>query len=331
LGRNREVIRMKAGWRPAWLVAAMVSVVGYGDVVFDMVTIGHPGNPYDEPFWDNIRYGKVDYVYRISRYEVTVAQYCEFLNQKAKSDPYGLWDPAMADPAYGPGFIFRSGEEGSYSYTVAEGKGDQPVRWVSFFDAVRFVNWLENGQGDGDTEEGSYSLSNGYWLVRNEGAHWVLPSGDEWHKAAYYDGEAGVYHEYPNGKDEVPEEPTDGTTPREMNFGDVPYWEAGPYFTSVGETTGKSAYGVYDMGGNVAEWCDSFLDITQGAWRLVRGGSFLQGEEHLRAAWRDSGHPLSEGDSKGFRVVCLIPEPGVPGLVLLGGGILLGCLRRRRG
>jgi hypothetical protein len=58
---------------------------------------------------------------------------------------------------------------------------------ASFFDALRFANWLNNGQGNGDTETGAYTLlggtpvpSNGATLARNAGATIFVTSEDEW-------------------------------------------------------------------------------------------------------------------------------------------------------
>ena len=56
------------------------------DVIIQMTTIGNPGNTAD---WTGM--GSVDYTYYIGTYEVTVAQYTEFLNAVASSDPYGLY------------------------------------------------------------------------------------------------------------------------------------------------------------------------------------------------------------------------------------------------
>lgn len=64
---------------------------------------------------------------------------------------------------------------------------------MSYFDALRFVNWLHNGQGDGDTETGAYTLLGGTptpsneLVGRNPGAQIFLPTDAEWYKAAFYD------------------------------------------------------------------------------------------------------------------------------------------------
>ena len=36
-----------------------------------------------------------------------------------------------------------------------------PVNYVDFYDALRFANWMNNGQGNGDTETGAYTLLGG--------------------------------------------------------------------------------------------------------------------------------------------------------------------------
>ncbi len=61
------------------------------------------------------------------------------------------------------------------------------MNYVSFFDAMRFTNWLHNGQGSGDTESGAYTIGSGTDEVRSANAKYWIPSEDEWYKAAYYD------------------------------------------------------------------------------------------------------------------------------------------------
>lgn len=156
------------------LVLLLASAGAYApaEVVFQMTTIGNPGNEPDAPWPDpEVKVGAVSYVYQISTYEVTVAQYTEFLNAVAASDPYGLYHLEMSDPLmFGGAIINRSGESSSYTYTTVAGKENQPVRDVDFYDGLRLCNWLSNGQGSGDTETGSYTLSLGKWLTREPGA-----------------------------------------------------------------------------------------------------------------------------------------------------------------
>jgi hypothetical protein len=160
-------------------------------VTIDWVPVGNPNNTADTltNCW-GANCGSVDHAYYISKYEVTNAQYTEFLNAKAASDPLGLYLVFMgSDPTFGG--ITRSGVSGSYTYTAKPGFENKPVVYVSCYDALRFSNWLNNGQGIGDTETGAYTLlgatavpSNGLTVTRNGSANIFLPSENEWYKAA---------------------------------------------------------------------------------------------------------------------------------------------------
>jgi len=199
------------------------------------------------------------------------------------------------------------------------------------FNPGTFCNWLHNGQGDGDTEFGSYDLSLGLFADRQEGATWVIPSEDEWYKAAYYDPVNDCYYDYPNGTDDIPAEPTDGTSTRVFNFGDDPYWAPdGPwdYFTNIGETTGHSPYGAYDMGGNVEEWTDT-MDVPYYQYRVTRGGHFTASEQQLRSSDYSPYGPDMDGARFGFRIAYIIPEPASCLLMLLGGLLFRKCRGRK--
>jgi len=130
-------------------------------VTIDWVTVGDPGNAADTPSTNcySANCGAVGYEYSISKYEVTNAQYAEFLNLKAASDPLGLYNLFMSSNAQGG--ITRSGSSGSYTYAVKSGFADKPVNYVSFYDSLRFTNWLNNGQGGADTESGRTRFSAG--------------------------------------------------------------------------------------------------------------------------------------------------------------------------
>lgn len=309
-----------------WTLVYTGVLFSRADIIFDTKYIGNAGNSPDS---NGI--GSVNYDYLIGTYEVTVAQYAEFLNAKASTDYYGLYSDSMETCPLGASII-RSGESGSYTYTTVAGKENEPVRWVSLYDCMRFCNWLYNGQGNGDTEYGSYDLTDGYDASRLSDATWVIPTEDEWYKAAYYDPVNGCYYDYPNSSDEVPEEPTDGTTPREMNFGDYPYWAPDGtwiYFTSTGETTGYSPYGVYDMGGNVEEWTETMCPKPYDYYRVTRGGDIMSLEDQLRSSDSSIYEPDMEGAGFGFRVACLIPEPA--SAVMLAIGLFMLRLFHRKG
>ena len=89
---------------------------------------------------------------------------------------------------------------------------------VTFWDSVRFTNWLHNGQptgaqGPSTTEDGAYTLTPAgiaaNTIPRNPEATIFLPNEDEWYKAAYFDGTS--YFDYPAGTDA--DEPTACASP----------------------------------------------------------------------------------------------------------------------
>jgi formylglycine-generating enzyme required for sulfatase activity len=169
-------------------------------VTIPTVPVGNPGNAIDPADADQStpgiqNFGSVDHAYRIGTTEVTNTQYAEFLNLKAKSDPLGLYNVYMDSPQGG---ILRSGSSPNFVYNLIPGRENMPATFVGWYDAIRFVNWLDNGQENGDTETGAYTLlhdgspsptpvpSNALNIARNPGATWFLPSEDEWYKAAYH-------------------------------------------------------------------------------------------------------------------------------------------------
>src|SRR5262245_53107553 len=188
------------------LLLSLLIASSSSGVTMDWTPIGNPGNAADRT-----GFGSVGYAYNIGTYEVTNAQYVEFLNAKAKSDPLELFNPSMESNLGGIG---RSGSDGSYTYTAFLARRNNPVNFVSFYDALRFANWMNNGQGNGDTETGAYTLlggtatpSNGGTVTRNAGAAIGLTSEDEWYKAAYYDASTASYFRYPFNFDATPDCP----------------------------------------------------------------------------------------------------------------------------
>jgi formylglycine-generating enzyme required for sulfatase activity len=243
-------------------------------ITIPTVPVGNPGNAPDS----NGR-GAVAYNYRIGTYEVTNTEYVAFLNAKAASDPLGLYNTNMGIKGFGG--ITRSGVSGSYTYAVRVDMGNKPVNLFGWYDAARFINWLNNGQGSGDTETGAYTLlhdgspnptpipSNGTTVTRNVGATWFLPTNDEWHKAAYYQpaaegGPPGDYWIYPTKTNFVVYEaevsnsplPSHGDIsnpgPNVANYRSNVAWSGGTV-TTVGSAgpLSQSFYGTSDQAGNV--------------------------------------------------------------------------------
>ena len=317
------------------------------------VPVGNPGNPAD-----NTGFGSVGYNYRIGKYEVTNVQYVEFLNSV---DPTGantlaLYSSSMSSDARG-GINFNSGAGNGSKYSVKAGRDDNPVVFVSWYDSIRFANWMHNGMDGGDTENGAYTLlggtpipSNGNSITRNPGAKWWLPSEDEWYKAAYHknDGATGNYWDFPTSTDAFPysDQPPGSDAPDPSNTAnffkndgiandyDDGYAVSGSAdtitvnaLTDVGAyTLSVSPYGTFDQGGNVWEWNEALI---AGFLRSLRGGSWF----FHPATWsRRSGtidNPSNENSNVGFRIAS-IPEPATMCLGVLGIAVALWWRRGRR-
>jgi len=302
-----------------WILATIwlgLLAVRASAVAIDWVPIGDPGNPADGDSCYAAGCGSVGYSYYISKYEVTNAQYAEFLNARAASDPHGLYDDSMGSDSI-VGGITRSGVAGSYAYAAKPGLESKPVVYVSFEDALRFANWLNNGQGSGDTETGAYTLGSPL-VARNPGAITFLPSENEWYKAAYYDAAAATYFDYPTGTNAVTAcAPPASDGGNSANCGGVVggLTEVGAYASS------DSPYGTFDQGGNVREWNEQrvlilYRGVRGGGWDSAGLATYSNSTVHYEYGW----------DDVGLRVASLVPEPGTSLLVAAG----LAALAARR-
>jgi formylglycine-generating enzyme required for sulfatase activity len=287
-------------------------------VTIETVRVGNPGE------------GGVAFRFAMGKTEVTNSQYVEFLNAVAAADPHGLYHPLMSSKTWGG--IDRSGESGSYSYAVKSAALEgtyqydrKPVVYVSWFDVLRFANWLHNGQPTGQqnagtTEDGAYTFS-GTTSVgpRNPGALWFLPSDEEWVKAGYYDSVWHRFYAWPIGQGDVdchdPAQQTGGSANCDPNAENsylagnraYPHTDAGAY------TQSASPYGTFDQGGNVFEWNERTVEWTDEfnvvhSERVLRGGSFSSSFEDLYRGFWLSGEPAWSSEQYGFRVA-RIPEP----------------------
>lgn len=321
-------------------IAAQADVfnMGGGLASLETVTIGDAGNADDDSAKPR---GSVAYEYQMGKFEVTAAQYVEFLNAKAADDIHGLYNPDMSasplDDTMVGCKIERHGDPGSYTYSVPSDWANRPVNYVSYWDACRFANWLHNGQGNGDAETGAYTLngyngSDGTRIQRNPGARWFVPSESEWYKAAYYKGNGmnSGYWDYPTRSNTAPGNqvlPTDPGNSANYHPGYLGYGIGSPYYrTNVGEfENSASTYGTFDQGGNVFEWTEELSGVSQ---RKLYGGSFGSTEYGLLRGWSANMDTTYDGREFGIRVAA-VPEPSSLA-VLAGGFIPLLCVRRRR-
>ena len=164
--------------------------------------------------------GEVDYAYRIGRLETTVGQYVKFLNTvdprgTNKRRLYSRTESSSAWPKYGQINRESRAKRGNH-YSVAYPQwAKKPYGFADFLRAARFVNSLGNGKvlrkrtvtkGGFDvttyrvrlstrTERGMYTMARKR-TQRTGRTGFVVPSQDEWIKAAYYDPNGGGTYSY---------------------------------------------------------------------------------------------------------------------------------------
>ena len=302
-----------------------------GETSLKFVTVGDPNNPENQNTYPP--YGSVGYVYDMGKYDVTIGQYCQFLNAVAATDAYGLYNSNMAlgaavgCPTVG---IAQSGSPGSYTYSVSYNSAawstyatnypslypsasaaanDCPAYSVNWGEAARFCNWLQNGQpagpeGVGTTETGAYTLdgdtSNLLTETRNAGAKYFLPTDTEWYKAAYYSPSTGAYWMYPTQSNTVPSNALSATGTNNANFSiGTSYTDPTNWVTPVGVFAGSPGpFGTYDMGGDVNQWEE---ETFEDKYRILRGGAW-DGSSSILANVSDAFGPSTEEFDAGFRV-----------------------------
>ncbi|MDR1834312.1 MAG: formylglycine-generating enzyme family protein [Fusobacteriaceae bacterium] len=179
--------------------------------------------------------------------------------------------------------------------------GSHPVEHVSWFDAVRFCNAKSKQEG----------LANAY-EIKGENVTWNqnangyrLPTEAEWEYAC----RAGSGTPFNTGEN---------ITASQANFRDNDFHssnEAGEIRTLPVGSFAPNAWGLYDMHGNVWEWCWDWygaysgdarinpLGASSGTARVDRGGAWIEvGPHNLRSACRDKHRPADKGRRLGFRL-----------------------------
>lgn len=343
-GRGARVLNMRAfAGAVAFAVASVASTVL--GVTIPMSSIGNVGNA---PYIFN-GYGDVNYPYDIGTYETTNQQYVDFLNAVGQSNPNGIYNSKMGSDSNGG--IVQSGTPGSYSYSVKTGSNPQgasyanaPVMFVSWYSAARFVNWLTNGQQTGGAgvsslETGSYTLSNATsgplptrntaFIAANGG--YVLPSMDEWFKAAFHNNAGLTATDYNLWGTGTSVQPTANVSnpllANVANYGRSVTPTLGPL--DVGSYSNSlSSYGLYETMGNAAEILetrnpssDTMYQAMSGSWS-TNNGNILAFNAILGGGSGTFVNGTAATAQIGFRAgyVAAVPEPSTWGLA--GAGVI---------
>jgi formylglycine-generating enzyme required for sulfatase activity len=319
----------------AAVVMALLAGAASAQIPIATVPVGNPGNAPD-----TTGFGSVPYSYNIGQYDVTAGQYTAFLNAVASTDTYGLYNSRMFSGLNGTliSAITQSGSSGSYTYTDTRNP-NYPMNDVTWGDAARFCNWLTNGQptgaeGNGTTETGSYTLNGAITdaalnaVTRNANADYVIPTENEWYKAAYYNPSSSSYYLYPTKSNSQPSNVLSATGTNNANYNDngFAYTDPTNYLTTVGAfADSASPYGTYGQGGDVWQWNES---VYFGSSRGMRGGSFYNYGSELQSGVASSYGPTAVFYTFGFRV-SQVPEPASVGLLAVGSLALLVRGRRK--
>jgi formylglycine-generating enzyme required for sulfatase activity len=249
--------------------------------------------------------------FMVGKNEVTNEEYCVFLSAVAnRNDPHGLYNTAMQSDINAG--IVRTGKVGAYVYTVKPQMANHPIVYVSWFDAARYANWLSNGSPAGSqdkatTEDGVYALNGaiaGVGFIRNvenpntkkKPVFWLL-SESEWYTSAYLKSSklmSAGFWSYPTQSDLVPDV-TLNDLRNLANYGNI--FDAPTEVGFFSESPGP--FGTLDQGGNVREWTES---VDSGQYRIIRGGSWADSAEAMKASESDVADPTLEDDKTGFRI-----------------------------
>jgi sulfatase modifying factor 1 len=234
--------------------------------------------------------------FRLSRHEVTVGQFRRFVAEtgyqtEAEQSGRGCNGLNLSNGAVErrPDWIWRSA---GFDQT-----DQHPVVCVSWADAVAFCEWLSQH------ESARYRLpTEAEWeYACRAGTQTLLSTGDELQslKGHANSGEQSLRNVFALAQG-------------------VPDWDDGYSFTAPVGLFHPNAFGLFDMHGNVGEWCSDWFDPqyyymsddvdptgppSSRYWRSVRGGSWYNTPSSCRSCGRHDGVPTAASTTNGFRIV----------------------------
>ena len=151
------------------------------------------------------------------------------------------------------------------------------------------------------------------WLSKKEGVTYRLPTDAEWSVAVGLGAETGNTPQEKDGK--LTGYPWGAKYPPPKGTGNFdPSLKVDTFAkTSPAGSFNRNSIGLFDLSGNVWEWCDDWFDKSN-TFRVLRGGSwFFDSEFNLRSAFRLYDLPTLRYDNFGFRCVLAVSGGKAPG------------------
>ncbi|MBN1522952.1 MAG: SUMF1/EgtB/PvdO family nonheme iron enzyme [Spirochaetales bacterium] len=210
------------------------------------------------------------------------------------------------------------------SFTVVSGYEDHPVVCITWYGDIMFCNWLTEMR-DGTTDNEVYTGIGSIWdhsetVDNNERNGYRLPSSEEWEYAARYIGTTTptggnlrteyVAQSFNSGDATLTAgyywTPSDYASGAMRDYSNETDTRAVAWFTGDPDMSGdklmpvaqKAAnqLGLYDMSGNVWEWC-----FTGGSTRIGRGGSWISTAVYMQVGYWSESYPDDAYNGSRFR------------------------------
>lgn len=242
----------------------------------------------------------LDYDYWLARYPVTVSQFSQFVDESG----------------------VKLGDK-----NCLKGVINEPVVYVSWFEALKFCQWLQSRwQAKGWLPQSGWRVSlpnEPEWEKAGRGGSWFPATAikqdiarilfvDGFDNTVETEDNPNPQHVYPWG---------DNINHEHLNYNN----QIDHISTSGAYPTGRSPYDCEDLSGNVWEWTRSQYNdypypsvfskdwwkreaLDDSASRVLRGGSFYNNQGNVRVSYRFVIHPDFRSSRVGFRV-CLSPLP----------------------
>jgi len=211
--------------------------------------------------------------------------------------------------------VFRKNHDSGADVHASLAADNNPVANVTWADAVQYCNWLSKKEGRTPV----YKQEFGRWIaVYPFTDGYRLPTEAEWAWAIRY-SERPAASKFPWGKNWPPPKDSGNfsdLTARELVPTIIPKFTDGYASTAPVGTFAPSVLGIYDGGGNVAEWVNDFYTVPtpgitvpvvdptgpgRGTSHVIRGSSWRHaGFTEMRLSFRDYG--TDARSDVGFRI-----------------------------